>query len=363
MRMLHTKKSPVLVSGLLGILVCFTVFADETVELDKEFNKGFNTEFDKEFELLSDDRPVPNQVVHPSWFKASFLDLGDDLKEAKEANKTGIAVYFGQKDCAYCRTLMEVNLRTPDIARYMRKNFDVIPLDIWNSAEVTDLQGNVLTERQLAIREKTNFTPSFIFYDLDGNIALRLRGYYPPYAFRAALKYVVEGFYKEESLQAYMDRADPPGKFELEEMNGQPFFERPPYVLDRSHFRAERPLVVFFERKSCHACDILHTEPLAKRSTIELIEQFEVIQLDVDSDVPVLTPTGEHLTARLWSKKLGIFYTPALVFFDQSGKEIIRLDSVTGQHRLQGVMRYVLTGAYKKYPTYLEYRFGRMERY
>ena len=108
MRMLHTKKSPVLVSGLLGILVCFAVFADETVELDKEFNKGFNTEFDKEFdkefELLSDDRPVPNQVVHPSWFKASFLDLGDDLKEAKEANKTGIAVYFGQKDCAYCRT-------------------------------------------------------------------------------------------------------------------------------------------------------------------------------------------------------------------------------------------------------------------
>ena len=35
----------------------------------------------------------------------------------------------------------------------------------------------------------TNFTPSLVFYDADGNIALRLRGYYPPYQFRAALEY------------------------------------------------------------------------------------------------------------------------------------------------------------------------------
>ena len=351
MRILNKKNTIVLASYFVWMLVCFPVFADELEE------------FDKELELLTDDRPVPNQVVHPSWFKASFLELSDDLTEAKQANKSGIAVYFGQKDCAYCKALMEVNLKTPDIQRYMRKHFDVIAMDIWNSRQISDPQGATMTEREYAIREKTNFTPSFIFYDLDGNIALRLRGYYPPYAFRAALKYVVEGFYKEESLQAYMDRADPPGKFEQEDLNGQAFFEKPPFALDRRHFPAEKPLIIFFERKSCHACDILHTEPLGNSSTIELIKQFDVVQLDVETGVPVMTPSGEHLTARQWSQKLGIFYTPALIFFDQSGKEIIRLDSVAGQHRLQGVMRYVLSGAYKKYPTYLEYRFGRFDAY
>ena len=90
--------------------------------------------------------------------------------------------------------------------------------------------------------KKPTLPPSFIFYDLDGNVALRLRGYYPPYSFRAALRYVVEGFYKEETLQAYMQRADPPGKFELEELNTQFFFERPPYALDRSHFKAEKTI-------------------------------------------------------------------------------------------------------------------------
>ncbi len=29
---------------------------------------------------MSDDRPVPNQVVNPSWFKASFLDLADEMR-------------------------------------------------------------------------------------------------------------------------------------------------------------------------------------------------------------------------------------------------------------------------------------------
>jgi thioredoxin-related protein len=351
MIILRKKITHFIISGLTCLLVCFPVFADEFEE------------FDKEFDVLSDDRPVPDQVIHPAWFKASFLDLSDDLKEAKEEKKSGIAVYFGQKDCAYCRALMEVNLKTPDIQRYMRKHFDVIALDIWNSREVTDPKGVALTEREYSIREQTNFTPSFIFYDHDGNIALRLRGYYPPYAFRAALKYVAEGFYKEETLRAYMDRADPPGKFEQEDLNGQPFFMQPPYALDRSHFKAEKPMIIFFEQKDCHACDILHTEPLNSSSMIELIDQFDVVQLDITTETPVMTPAGKHLTARQWAEKLGIFYTPALIFFDQAGKEIIRLDSVAGQHRLKGVMRYVLSGAYKKYPTYLEYRFGRMDAY
>ncbi|MGB5226133.1 MAG: thioredoxin fold domain-containing protein [Arenicellales bacterium] len=351
MMIVNSKFAQFLASWLLVMPISCSATADDF------------DDFEKNFDLMTDDRPVPNQVIQPPWFKASFLDLADDLEEARVEKKAGIAVYFGQKDCSYCRTLMEVNLKTPDIVRYIQKNFDVIPLDIWGSQQVTDLQGVSMTEREFAVREKTNFTPSLIFYDLDGKVALRLRGYYPPYAFRAALKYVVEGFYKEETLQAYMDRANPPAKFEQEELNSQPFFEPPPYALDRSRFPADKPLIVFFEQKSCHACDILHTEPLGNSSTIDRFSNFETVQLDVEADTPVVTPSGEQLTARQWSEKLGIFYTPALLFFDQSGKEIIRLDSVTGQHRLRGVMNYVLSGAYKKYPTYLEYRFGRIDAY
>jgi thioredoxin-related protein len=319
-------------------------------------------DLDRQLEMSSDDRPVQDEILYPDWFKFSFLDLQDDVSEARQEGKQGIAVYFGQRHCAYCKALMEINLQTPDIVNYMRKNFDVIALDIWGGRTVTDINGNTLSEREYSIRENTNFTPSFIFYDADGRQALRLRGYYPPYTFRAALKYVAEGYYKEESLRTYLDRADPTAKFDLEDLNWQPFFARPPYALDRSHVPAQRPLVVFFEQRNCHACDILHSGPLSNRETAELLRQFDVVQLDVNADTAVLTPGGERRTASQWADELGLFYSPALVFFDESGKEIIRLDSVTRLYRLKGVLNYVLNKAYQQYPTFLEYRHGRDSR-
>jgi thioredoxin-related protein len=336
------------------LLLCWTaaapLFADEFDAFDK---------LDQQIEMDADDSPVEDEIVHPAWFKLSFLDLRDDLQEAKEAGKKGIALYFGQSNCAYCKALMEINFKIPDIVRFTRKNFDIIPIDIWGGKLVTDLQGETLSERRLAIREKMNFTPSFLVYDLEGNEVLRLRGYYPPYTFRAALRYVAEGQYKEESLHAYMERADPPGKFDLDDMNEQPFFMQPPYALDRSKIPAERPLVVFFEQKSCHACDILHTGPLGDKETVDMIKQFDSVQLDARSDVPVITPLGEKTTASAWAREQNIFYTPALLFYDEHGKEILRLDSVTRLYRLKGVLKYVLTKGYQKYPTYLEYRYGR----
>jgi len=323
-------------------------------------------EFDRyvlELDLIPDDRPVADEIEHPTWFKVSFLDLKDDLDEARAAGKRGIAIYFGQANCAYCKALMEVNLSTPDIVRYMRKHFDVIAIDIWGGALVTDLAGETLSERAFSIREQTNFTPSFLFIDVDGTAALRLRGYYPPYTFRAALEYVVEGYYREESLKSYIARADPPWKFEVEEMNSQPFFARPPHVLDRSHFPAQRPLVVFFEQRNCHACDILHTEPLGDQQTLELLHEFDAVQLDVTADTPVVTPAGERLRASEWAEKLGLFYTPALLFFDEHGREVVRLDSVARLYRLRGVLQYVLSRAYEEYPTYLEYRFNRSDAF
>jgi len=128
---LHSKKLvKYVVCSIASMLVFMPVLAGE---------------FDKQVDRLVDDRPVLNQVVIPAWFKNSFLDLKDDLEEAKQAKKTGIAVYFGQKDCAYCKALMEINLKISDIKNTMRKNFDVIPIDIWNSRQVTDLQGVSLT--------------------------------------------------------------------------------------------------------------------------------------------------------------------------------------------------------------------------
>ena len=337
------------ISILIIILFSLSLTSFAAEEVDEE-----------DWENAFDDRPVAESIIYPDWFKKSFLELPDDLEEALEAGKKGIIVYFGQKHCPYCQALIEKDFGQKDIEAYTRKNFDVIPIDIWGSKEVITPDGKVMTEREYAISENANFTPTLIYYDDKGEKALMLRGYYPPYKFRAAMEYVERGYYKEEKLKQYMKRANPPPKFEVSDLNDEDFFMAPPYALDRSRFKAQDPLLVFFEQKNCHACDVLHSEPLAFADTRKLLRYFDIVQLDINSDVAVLTPDGQHLTARQWADQLNLFYTPTLIAFDESGKEIIRVDSVAHIYRLKSVLEFVVYKLYDIYPDFMSWRFDRL---
>jgi len=142
---------------------------------------------DDDFDTLSfDDAPLDEPIEYPDWFKLSFLNLREDLQEAVQGGKRGLIVYFGQKHCPYCKMLMQVNFAKSDIVAYTRTHFDFVATDIWGDRSLTDLSGTVLTEKTFAEQQQATFTPTLLFYDADGNEALRLRGYYPPYRFRAA---------------------------------------------------------------------------------------------------------------------------------------------------------------------------------
>jgi thioredoxin-related protein len=293
------------------------------------------------------DYPLEEPLTYPDWFQDPFLDLPAELQDVKEADKSGLILYFGQRRCAYCWKLINVNFALEDIVAYTRRHFDVVPIDIWGISEVTDLDGEILTERELALREETNFTPSLLFYDESGTPALRLRGYYPPYQLRAALEYVADDHYRRESFRDYLARGDNRMVFEPGDLNEADFFSPPPYDLDRTKVPAKRPLVVFFEQGNCHACDVLHGQTLDDPAIMSSLTKLDSVQLDMWSNTPVVTPSGEHTTARDWAHELGLFYAPSLLFFDERGEEIIRVASVVGFYRLSSVLDYINTGAYE----------------
>ena len=308
-----------------------------------------------------DDTPRQIGLVVPEWFTLSFLDLREDLEVAVERGKMGIALYFGLEHCPYCERMLHENLAEPDIRQYLSDHFDVIALDVEGSREVATLEGELTPERVFAAERRLNFTPGFTFIDADGNEIFRIRGYYPPYRFRAALEYVIDRHDREGSFREYLERADPPPKFEVEDINEREFFAKAPYMLDRSQVPAERPLVVFFERRSCHACDVLHSEPLSDPAVIERVQRFDAVQLDLDAETPLVTPEGERTTAREWGERLEIHWAPSILFFDEGGQEILRIEAVVGLHRLSTTMDYVLTRAYEEFPTYRRFRAGNVD--
>ncbi len=310
--------------------------------------------------IVFDDKQLEETLAYPDWFKLSLGDLNDDLAEAKKAGKKGIITYFGQKRCAYCEQFFKTSLSDLDIKNYLQKHFDLIAFDIWGIDDITDTDGTTYTERDLSIHYKTNFTPSLVFYNAEGTPVFRLRGFYPPYKFRAALQYVTEEFYKEETFSDYFARANPGEYFLLGGLTERDFFLEPPYDLIALR-KNNKPTAVFFEQGNCHACDLLHSGPLSNELSIHEIEQMNVIQLNMWADTAVITPQGKKTTAKEWAKSLDLFYTPSIVFFDTNGKEIIRVDSVTYFYRLWGVLDYVNQQGYKTSKDYQEWRLKQRE--
>jgi thioredoxin-related protein len=299
------------------------------------------------------DLPTDYQDDHPDWFKSSFYNLPEDLDDALAAGKKGLIVYFGQKNCAYCQALIRDNLSKGDLVRYLRLNFDVVGLNTHSIEKITGMDGKTLPINEFAIAQKAHLTPTLLFYVKGRKLALKLPGYHTPYKLRAALEYVVDEHYKTLRFGEYLEKADPPPLFADETLIPDPLFSPPPYALDRSRFPARKPLLVIFEQPSCHACDVLHSEPLQNPLVRERLKAFEVVQLNVwDDTTPVLTPDGKRMRAREWARQLGLFYAPTLILFDERGQEVFRVDSVVQFFRLANVLRYVADKAYLQYPLF-----------
>ena len=139
------------------------------------------------------------------WMLDSFLEVGSDLADAREAGK-GLIVLFEQRGCPYCKELHEVNFADARITEYLEANFDALQLDIWGSREAANLDGETMEEKQLAREWQVNFTPTTLFFAKDGpeKEVFRLPGYFKPFHYMSGLEYVAEGHYQDQNFQRYL---------------------------------------------------------------------------------------------------------------------------------------------------------------
>jgi len=324
-----------MLTNRLLLFVLISCFLSSAVWADAEFN----------------DEPV-GEIIHPAWFKQSFLVLKDDIADAKDEGKTGIIVFFGQAHCPYCKALITNDFGDADIAQYTQKHFDVVALDIYGDRMVTGVRGPELSEHDFATQLKAELTPTLDFYTTDNKLVFRIRGYYPPEKFKAALQYVVGKHYLTQRFRDYLKSEKNALHVAGIKKESSNLFLAPPYKLDRSQSIADKPLLVLFEKGGCKTCQQLHDDTLNKADVQKLLRQFDAVQLDMWSDTKVITPSGKKQTAVEWAENLGLFYAPTIVFFDESGNEIYRIDSVVKLRRLSGILHYILSGDYTDEPNY-----------
>ena len=294
----------------------------------------------------------------PAWFKSSFLDLREDLAEAGVAGHR-VVLYFYQDGCPYCAKLLRENFSDRQLVDYTRQHFDVVALNMWGDREVTDLHGQTLSEKDFAAAVKVQYTPTLIFLDEQGRVALRVNGYFPPHKFKAALEYVATKQEAQHNFATYLAKVAPVAA------KGQitPVADALPQPLQLAENRrfSYRPLLVLFEQPNCAPCDELHGEALKNRALASSMTNLDVAQVDIGSNQTLQTPDGKTLTASAWAKQLGVQYTPSLVFFDQAGKEVFRTEAYLRSFHLHGAMDYVVSGAYRHQPNFQRFLQRRNE--
>jgi len=301
----------------------------------------------------------PHAIDIPPWFRETFLDFREDIREAAK-DRRRLMVYFGQDGCPYCRELMRVNFSQKDIADKTRRHFHAVAINIWGDREATWIDGKTLSEKALAARLEVQFTPTLLFFDEKGAIALRLNGFYPPHQFHAAIDYVAGRHEKTISFAEYLKRhASGPASGRLHD---QPFFLKPPLDLGRPGKPAARPLAVLFEQKQCAACDELHQQGFRSPATRALVEKFDVARLELFGTERLVTPRGKTLTAEQWGRELKVAYTPTLVFFDANGREAFRVEAYLKPFHLASSFDYVASGAYRTEPSFQRYLQARAEK-
>jgi hypothetical protein len=102
-------------------------------------------------------------MYHQTWELTSFLDLREDLAEATAKGRR-FAVIFEQRGCIYCTKMHTEVLAQKYINDYVRENFTILQLDLFGAREVTDFDGQKLSETKLAERWGVQFTPTIVFY-------------------------------------------------------------------------------------------------------------------------------------------------------------------------------------------------------
>ncbi|GAB6043858.1 thioredoxin family protein [Endothiovibrio diazotrophicus] len=304
-------------------------------------------------EVLGEGLQNPGYEEPPGWFKVSFLDLREDLAEAREAGK-GLMLYFYQDGCPYCKRLLEENFGDPAIAEATRRHFDVVALNLWGDREVTDLNGEVRSEKAFAAFARVMFTPTLVLFSPEGKVALRINGYYPPARFKAAIDYVAGGHHREAPFGRWLATRQSPA--EAGELRHETGFMAPPFDLAKRS--GGRPLLVLFEEKGCDACDELHRDGFSRPEVQAELAKFDRVQLDRWAVTPLVTPDGRSSSAAEWADTLGIQYTPSLVMFDAAGKEVFRAEAYLRPFHLRNALGYVTSGGYLRQPSFQRYIEG-----
>jgi len=136
------------------------------------------------------------------FFHESFGDLTEELEIAREKSQFGVMVMFEANYCPWCERMKRNIFNRASVQDFFRTNFRIILVNIDGDRTITDFGGNEILEKEFGLKHnRIRATPTFLFFDRDGQLATRYTGAAKNIEeFLWLGEYVVDGHYKNEKF-------------------------------------------------------------------------------------------------------------------------------------------------------------------
>ncbi len=115
--------------------------------------------------------------------------------------------------------------------------------------------------------------------------------------------------------------------------------------------QAGKRVVVLFTQENCPYCNLLVERNLAQRDTEAMLKsRFEVVALNLWGDREVTGLDGQADTEKAFGAANKVQFTPTLLFFDEAGTVVLRLNGYTPPTRFKAALDWVADHGETKQP-------------
>ncbi|WP_455217474.1 thioredoxin family protein [Kaarinaea lacus] len=119
-------------------------------------------------------------------------------------------------------------------------------------------------------------------------------------------------------------------------------------VVSEAGSNGKKGLMVLFTTQGCSYCSAFIDRSLGNPGIAKLVqENFDSIGMEIFDDVGMVDPVGKSISIKQFAKLEGAEYSPTLLFFDNTGKRVLRVIGYQNPQRFRVILDYIIGNHYQ----------------
>ncbi len=107
----------------------------------------------------------------------------------------------------------------------------------------------------------------------------------------------------------------------------------------------DRRVLLYFYQDGCPYCSKLLQDNFAQQAISEKTQaNYDVIAINMWGDREVLAMEGDEVTEKAFAKKRKIMFTPTMLFIDEQGEDVLRINGYYPPHKFDLALDYASAG-------------------